>query len=77
MISAHWEYMFGRSTYQTTDLSVQHGILEEVSRLVDAGKVVSTLTQRLSPIHAKTLRDAHMLVSSGAAHGKVVVEAWQ
>lgn len=77
MISAHWEYMFGRSTYQTPDLSVQHGILEEVSRLVDAWKVVSTLTQRLSPIHAKTLRDAHMLVSSGAAHGKVVVEAWQ
>lgn len=77
MLSAHWEYMFGRSTYQTPDMSRQHDILEQVSRLVDAGKVASTVTGRLSPINAKTIRDAHALLSSGTSHGKVVVEKFE
>lgn len=76
MISAHWEYMFGRSTYQTPDMSEQHVILEKVAQLVDARKIKSTATERLSPIDAATLQKAHALLQSGGAHGKVVVEGW-
>jgi NADPH:quinone reductase len=76
MISAHWEYMFGRSTYQTPDMREQHRILEMVSDLVDEKKIKSTLTEKLSPINAATLQKAHKLVLSGKAHGKVVIEGW-
>lgn len=76
MLSAHWEFMFGRSMFQTPDLIEQHKLLNEVGRLVDAGRIVSTLTERLSPICAETLRQAHMRVESGKARGKIVIEGW-
>ncbi len=77
MLSAHWEYMFGRSMYRTADMIEQHRLLNEVADLVDAGRIVSTMAERLSPICAKTLREAHRLVESGSARGKVVVEGWR
>ncbi len=76
MVSVHWEYMFGRAMYRTADMTGQHALLNEVARLVDAGGIVSTMTERLSPINATTLRDAHARVESGKARGKIVVEGW-
>ncbi len=76
MISVHWEYMFGRAMYQTADMAQQHALLTEVTRLVDAGRIVSTVGERLSPINAATLRLAHARVESGMARGKIVVEGW-
>ncbi len=75
MLSAHWEYMFGRAMYQTADMIEQHHLLNEVARLVDAGRIVSTMTERLSPICAETLRQAHLRVERGAG-GKIVLEGW-
>ncbi len=76
MLSAHWEYMFGRAMYQTADMIEQHHLLNEVARLVDAGHIVSTMTERLSPISAVTIRHVHSRIESGAAGGKIVVEGW-
>ncbi len=76
MVSAHWEYMFGRAIYQTPDLIEQHRLLNEVADLVDAGRVVSAITERLSPICADTIRQAHARVESGTLRGKIVIEGW-
>ena len=76
MLSAHWEFMFGRSMFQTVDMIEQHTLLNEVARLVDLGRIAGVVGQRLSPICAETLRQAHASVESGTARGKVVIEGW-
>jgi NADPH:quinone reductase len=75
-LSLHWEGMFVRSSHQTADMQKQGELLDEVAALIDAGELSSTLGPRLSPICAQTLIEAHRLVESGAAVGKVVVEGW-
>lgn len=48
--------------------------MTEVSRLVEEGKLRTTLTERLSPINAANLKQAHTLLETGKARGKVVLE---
>lgn len=74
--SIHHELMFTRPIYGTPDLGEQGRILNEVSRLVDEGKIRSTLTERLSPINAANLKKAHALIERGSAIGKVVLEGF-
>jgi NADPH:quinone reductase-like Zn-dependent oxidoreductase len=74
--SLHWEAMFTRSTFGTPDMVAQHRLLNEVAALVDAGVIVTTLAEELSPINAANLRRAHALVESGRSRGKVVVTGW-
>lgn len=76
MLSAHWEYMFGRAMYRTADMIEQHKLLGEVAHLVDDGRIITTMAERLSPICAETLRDAHARVEGGTARGKIVIEGW-
>jgi zinc-binding alcohol dehydrogenase family protein len=71
-ITWHWEFMFTRPLYAPQD-PYQHELLDEVARLVDAGTLRTTLTERLGPIDAATLRRAHVLVESASAIGKIVV----
>lgn len=75
-ISVAWELMFTRSLYRTADMIEQHRLLEEVSRLVDAGVLKTTQTERLSPIDAANLRRAHKSAESGKAIGKIVLEGF-
>ncbi|HTO34273.1 MAG TPA: zinc-binding alcohol dehydrogenase family protein [Pararhizobium sp.] len=72
-VSIHWELMFTRSLYQTRDMEEQHNLLDEVSRLVDAGKIRSTLTESLGTINAANLKTAHALIESGRTKGKLVL----
>ncbi|WP_438749413.1 zinc-binding alcohol dehydrogenase family protein [Pararhizobium sp. O133] len=72
-VSIHWELMFTRSLYQTKDMEEQHHLLDEVSRLVDAGKIRSTLTDSLGTINAANLKTAHALIESGRTKGKLVL----
>jgi len=74
--SLHWEAMFTRSTFGTPDMVAQHKLLDEVAALVDAGVIVTTLAQELTPINGANLRKAHALVESGRSRGKVVVTGW-
>jgi NADPH:quinone reductase len=69
-----WELMFTRSMFQTPDMIEQHRLLNRVAELVETGALQTTLTQRLSPITAATLRQAHAAVESGSMIGKVVLE---
>ena len=71
-----WELMFTRSMFQTDDMIEQHHLLNEVSGLIDAGKIKTTVTNVLSPINAENLRKAHAQLESGTTIGKVVLEHW-
>ncbi|MBB3218071.1 zinc-binding alcohol dehydrogenase family protein [Ochrobactrum sp. RC6B] len=75
-VSVHWELMFTRPIYQTADMAEQGRLLNEVSKLVDEGKIRTTLTEVLSPINAANLKAAHGVLESGKAKGKIVLEGW-
>jgi NADPH2:quinone reductase len=75
-VSIHHELMFTRPIFGTPDMAEQGRLLNEVSRLVDEGKLRSTLTTRLSPINAANLKQAHALLESGAVRGKVVLDGF-
>jgi zinc-binding alcohol dehydrogenase family protein len=72
----HWEFMFTRSLFRTPDMKAQHDLLTEVARLLDAGRVRTTLAQHMGRITAANLRAAHALIESGRARGKVVLEGF-
>lgn len=75
-VSIHWELMFTRSIFQTADMGEQGRILGQVARLVDGGRIRTTATSTLTPINAANLRQAHALLESGKARGKVVLEGF-
>ncbi len=74
--SVHWESMFTRAIFQTPDMIEQHKLLNAVADMVDAGEIVTTAAQELSPINAANLRKAHAQIESGTTIGKVVVHGW-
>lgn len=75
-VSIHWELMFTRSIFETADMAEQGRLLNEVSRLIDEGKIRTTATEILSPINAANLRKAHAAIESGRTKGKVVLEGF-
>ncbi len=75
-VSLHWESMFTRAVFQTPDMIAQHRLLNEVSALVDAGLIVTTVAKEMSPINAANLRAAHEQIESGTTIGKVVLAGW-
>jgi NADPH2:quinone reductase len=74
--SMHWEFMFTRPMFATADILEQNRLLTELSRLVDAGWVKTTLGETYGTINAANLRRAHALIESGKAKGKVVLEGF-
>jgi zinc-binding alcohol dehydrogenase family protein len=75
-VSLHWELMFTRSLFETADIAEQGRLLAEVATLVDAGRLRTTLTERMTPINAENLKRAHRMVESASMRGKVVLEGW-
>ena len=74
--SLHWEFMFARSMHQTPDMIEQHKLLSYVADQIDAGNIKTTVSEVLSPINAANMREAHRLVETGQAKGKIVVEGF-
>jgi NADPH2:quinone reductase len=75
-VSTHWEFMFTRSMFETADMAEQGVLLNEVSRLVDAGTLRTTLGESYGLINAENLKRAHALIESGRAVGKIVLEGF-
>jgi zinc-binding alcohol dehydrogenase family protein len=75
-LSLHWELMFTRSLFQTADMGEQGKLLAEVSRLVDEGKIRTTLAEHFGTINANNLKRAHALIESNRAKGKIVLEGF-
>ena len=72
--SFHWEFMFARAMHKTPDMHEQNRLLTWVAQQIDAGKIRTTVSSILTPINAQTIREAHALIESGTARGKVVIE---
>ncbi|WP_449409535.1 zinc-binding alcohol dehydrogenase family protein [Methylobacterium komagatae] len=75
-LSLHWELMFTRSMFGTADIAEQGRLLNEVSRLVDAGRLRTTLGEHYGRIDARNLKRAHELIELGRAKGKIVLEGF-
>ncbi|MCJ2050505.1 zinc-binding alcohol dehydrogenase family protein [Methylobacterium sp. J-070] len=75
-LSLHWEFMFTRSMFGTRDIAAQGALLDEIARLVDAGRLRTTLNEHFGRIDAQNLRRAHALIESGRAKGKIVLEGF-
>ncbi len=75
-ISTHWELMFTRSMYQTSDIENQGKILAELASLVDDGKVRTTADRSFGTINADNLLLAHKLIESGQSKGKITLHGF-
>lgn len=75
-LSLHWELMFTRSLFRTDDMDAQHRLLNAIADMVDQGAIRSTVQAKLGPICAANLRQAHALLESGTAVGKIVLEGF-
>jgi zinc-binding alcohol dehydrogenase family protein len=75
-VALHFESMFTRSNAQTSTMVRQHELLDEVTSLVESGKIRTTLAKTLSPINAANMREAHRLVETGRTIGKIVLAGW-
>lgn len=75
-VSIHHELMFTRSIYETPDIAGQGRILDAVADLVDAGRIRTTLAERLGPINADNLKAAHARLEAGTVRGKIVLEGF-
>lgn len=71
-----WEFMFTRAMFGTPDMIAQHRLLNEVARLVDAGRLQATLGENLGRINAGNLRRAHAMLEGGRTIGKLVLEGF-
>ena len=72
-LSLSWEFMFARSMFQTSDIEVQHQLLNRVSDLIDQGQLQSTVTNHIGEMSVENLIEAHRLQESGKAIGKNVL----
>lgn len=75
-VSFSWELMFTRSLFTTDDIIEQHHLLNRVAQLIDEGKIITTVTEVLTPINAANLRKAHAQIETGKTIGKIVLENW-
>ncbi|APX18005.1 NADPH:quinone reductase (plasmid) [Phaeobacter inhibens] len=66
-----WELMFTRTIHQTKDIDRQRDILTQMAKLVDEGRVQTTLTETLQGFDPKTLIEAHAKIESGRSIGKI------
>lgn len=69
----HWEFMYTRSMYNTPDIARQGEILDATAKLLDDGKVTTSLSKTLQGLSVETLTEAHRLVLEGHMRGKVVM----
>jgi NADPH2:quinone reductase len=74
--SIHWEAMFTRPMFDTPDMDRQHEILDDVSALVDTGRLRATATESFGTINAANLRRAHAAIESGQVIGKIVLSGF-
>lgn len=72
-VSFHWELMFTRPMFSTKDLSRQHDILENLSAMMDEGKIRSTLKETFHGLKPETFKKVHQLQESGKSIGKNVI----
>lgn len=73
-VSFSWESMFTRSKFQTSDMVEQHRILNEISNLIDKSVIKTTLNKLLIGMTVDNFKEAHQLLESGSAIGKIAIK---
>ncbi|MBN2790669.1 MAG: zinc-binding alcohol dehydrogenase family protein [Candidatus Delongbacteria bacterium] len=68
-----WEFMFTRSMFTTEDIGEQGIILNRISKLLDKGRIKSTLSSTQDVISVEILNRSHQLLQSGKAIGKISI----
>lgn len=68
-----WEFMFTRSMYKTADMIKQHELLNEIARLIDSGKIKTTLNKTYGVMSAENIMAVHELLETGTCIGKIVL----
>lgn len=76
-ISIHWESMFTRSMFQTSDMQRQHEILNRIAGLLDGGAIRPMGTAHYGHINAANLRKAHQTIAAGRTIGKIVLQGFE
>lgn len=71
-LTLSWEFMFTRSMFGT-DMEAQCDLLNRVSAMLDAGDLISTVTERAEALTVATLTAAHERQESGRVIGKQVL----
>lgn len=71
-LTLSWEFMFTRSMFGT-DMEAQRDLLNRVSAMLDAGELISTVTERGDALTPETLAAAHERQESGRVIGKQVL----
>lgn len=72
--SFSWELMYTRSMFQTEDMIEQHNILNIVADLLDSKKLKSTHSKTLNGFTPENFKEAHKILESGKAIGKIVIK---
>lgn len=73
-VSVHWEFIFTRAMFQTSDMGAQHRLLTHVAGLIDSQRLRTTVGAHVGRIDAAHLRQAHAVLEGGHARGKLVLE---
>ena len=71
-LTLSWEFMFSRSMF-ASDMEAQRDLLNRVSAMLDAGELISTVTERAEVLTVQTLTAAHERQESGRVIGKQVL----
>ena len=71
--SFSWELMYTRSMFQADDMIEQHIILNKLADLLDNGTIHTTLNTILKGLNADSFKEAHRLLESGKAIGKIAI----
>jgi len=72
-VTISWEFMFTRSRFQTPDMAHQGVLLNEASRMFEAGMLRHTRTEHFGELNAANLLNAHRKLESGTMIGKLVL----
>lgn len=70
------EMMGTRIKYDTEDKYRHREMLGEISKMLDSGKLKTTLTKTISPINAANLKEAHKLLEEKHMVGKLVLSGF-
>lgn len=76
-LSLHWEFMYTRSMFKTSDMAAQGQLLQQIAEMVDAGQLRSTLGQVGGKLNAANLIKAHAAIESGKTIGKIALSVPQ
>lgn len=72
-VSFHWEFMFTRSLYKTSDKYLQGNTLERIANCIDNGNLKPIDSLVLQGLNAENISTAHESAASGNMRGKCVI----